>query len=128
MRSAEKSEDRSSAPLLLGGVGALIILTIAGRIVWGIAIVPTTNDALRLSLLAIRDDAISEAVQARPDTCSIKGIPGFGWSVECHGIKDNTGPWCRSVWWNIDPWGVPSNPNGTGGRLASLGDECRNVC
>ena len=95
----------------MGALGAYIILTIMGRLTWGIASVPTTTDALRLSLQAIRDDAISEAVKARSDACSIKGILGFGWTVERHGIKDNTGPWCRSIWWNIDRWEVPSNPD-----------------
>lgn len=127
MQSSNVPRDRSSTAPFLGALGALIILIIMGRIIWGIATVPTTADALRLSLQAIRDDSISEAVMARPETCSIKGIPGFGWSVECHDVKDNTGLWCRSVWWNINPWGVPSNPDGTGGRLASLGEECRNV-
>jgi hypothetical protein len=113
--------------MLLGGVGVLFLLIIIGRIVWGIVTVPTTADAFRLSVQAIRDRALSEAVSARPDACSIKGNPGFGWSVECLGIKGRTGSGCRSVWWTIDPWGVPSNPDGTGGRFASMGDECRNV-
>lgn len=120
-------KEPSSTALFLGVVGALIVLTITGRIIWGIATVPTTADALRLSLELIRVTALSKAVEARPDACSIKGTPGFGWSVECLGIRNDTGPSCRSFWWNIDPWGVPSNPYGWGGRYAAMSEECQDV-
>ena len=123
MRRSDEARQRSSAALLLGCVSVLVMLIIVGHIVWAVATVPTTADAVRLSHQAIRDKALSETIAARPDACTIKGAPGFGWSVECRDIERTSGSECRSVWWNIDPWGVPSN--GIGGRLDSLHDRCR---
>lgn len=123
MRNLDGTEDKSSVALLVGFVGALVILMIVGRLIWAVATVPTTADALRLSLQAIQDKSLSAAIASKPNACSIKGTPGFGWSVECIDIEFTSGSGCRSVSWDIDLWGAPSN--GMAGRFESWEDKCR---
>ena len=127
MRETAGSETGTAKAVMIGIIGVVIALVLAVRFVWAVVAVPTTEDAMRLSIEKIRYASITKAIAARPDACSIKGTPGFGWSVACLDIErtaTSPGSWCRSVWWDIDPWGKPTNPNGTGGTFASLEDNC----
>jgi hypothetical protein len=107
---------------------------------------PTSDVALKKSLEAIHDQALTIAIALHPESCTMKGSPRFGWTVECLGVPKHhysdvtfcspgvrevcvpappTWTDCVSYWWDIDLWGRPSNPNGTGGTVAELSDTCR---
>ncbi len=137
---------RASPILILALIGVGLVTLFVGRALWGIYKVPNTQAALRVSLEAIRQPGLTVAVALHPDYCSVNGMAGFGWSVTCDGVPlhyylDTTiclptkpescfpAPegWtnCVSFWWDIDIFGRPSNPMGTGGPVASISDPCR---
>jgi hypothetical protein len=127
-------------------LGATIASLFLARFGLGAYTVPTRDAALTKSLAAIKDPTLSIAIALHPDSCTIGGMPGFGWTVECLGVPKHhysdvtlcsvgareicspaplTWSDCVSFWWDIDMWGQPSNPNGTGGTRASMSDTCR---
>jgi hypothetical protein len=132
---------------VLGVAACGLALLLFAAVVFAAAVsVPTDQVALRKSLDAIHRPALTVALALHPDYCSIKGAPVLGWTVECLGVpmhhytnttlcrgidSQRCAPapewWtdCVSFWWDIDMWGRPSNPDGTGGTLASMGETCR---
>jgi hypothetical protein len=140
------STAQRSALQLLGYLGGAIAAVLLIRYALGVYFVPTSDVALKKSLAAIHDQALTIAIALHPDSCTMKGSPGFGWSVECLGVPKHhysevtfcspgireicvpappTWTDCVSYWWDIDVWGRPSNPNGTGGTVAELSDTCQ---
>ena len=107
---------------------------------------PSTEEAMLLSLKALKIPGLETAYALHRDTCSITKVSIWTWSVECEGVPmhfyqevnycesrlprvcaaaPSSDTNCRSYYWFIDLDGRPSAPIGKKKGYASIMSDCK---
>src|SRR4051812_22471625 len=129
-------------------LGITALVGVVAYAIWAAfkLIMPSTEEAMQLSLKALGEPGLETAYTLHADACSITKVSIWTWSVKCEGVpmhfyQDVTfcesrlprfcapAPSsygnCRSYYWYIDWDGKPSAPIGDRKRYASVMSDCR---